>query len=71
MKIPVRRNDAFIIVIVGLCAIISGIFLIRYSEAWFLIIIGWILVPVLIKKAYDRVAGGKTANNPETREQRP
>jgi hypothetical protein len=49
---------AAIVAAIAVVAILSGVFIIKYAEAWFLVVLGWILVPVLLKKAYDRLSGG-------------
>jgi len=61
MKARVSPQGAAIVTIVAIFAIISGIFLINYAEAWFLVVLGWILVPVLLKKVYDRLTERRTS----------
>lgn len=54
MKQKISPRAALIVTVIAVFLILSGILLAKYIEAWFLILVGWILIPVFIKKVYDR-----------------
>jgi uncharacterized membrane protein len=59
IKPKISWRDATLVAVIALLMLLSGILLVGYIDAWFLVLVGWILVPVFVKKAYDRVSERK------------
>jgi lipopolysaccharide export LptBFGC system permease protein LptF len=47
LEIRVSRRGIILGIVFGVAATISGIVLIQYTEAFFLVVIFWIIVPVM------------------------
>jgi hypothetical protein len=45
-----------LVAVIAFFIVLSGNLLSSYIEAWFPVLLGWFLVPVLLKKIYDRVS---------------
>lgn len=55
MKIKVSRRGIALGLLFGIAATLTGIFVIRYTEAFYLVVILWIVAPVMIVQLYRRV----------------
>ena len=55
VKIKISRRGAAIGVLFGIAAILSGIVVINYTEAFYLVVILWIVAPVIIVQLFRRV----------------
>lgn len=47
MKIRISRRGIILGIVFGVAATISGIVLIKYTEAFFLVVVFWIVAPVM------------------------
>lgn len=61
MKLRVSRRGAIIGIVMGIGLMLSGIIVIQYTEAFFLVVILWIALPIMIvqgirwlKKTFQR-----------------
>lgn len=48
MRIKVNKRGVVIGVIIGIAATLSGIVVIQYTEAFYLVVILWIALPVMV-----------------------
>jgi uncharacterized membrane protein YfcA len=58
-KFVFSRRGILVVLMFSVCAVLSAICVINYTESIFLVLIGWILLPVLIAKLYARFQKGR------------
>ncbi len=55
MRIRVDRRGLIIGIVLGIAMMITGIFVINYTEGLFLVVILWVVIPVVIVQLGRRI----------------